>query len=75
MQKSVATAQTLSKLVYSIDTSMVTEDKIEDENTGKKEESYDNGNPGASNKIAIEGMQVFVRTKKDSHATQDGIDK
>jgi hypothetical protein len=62
--KSVATAKTLAKLVYSIDTSKVTEDRTEDENTGKEEESDNNGNPGASKKIAIEGMQVLVGTKK-----------
>jgi hypothetical protein len=50
--------------VYSIDTSKVTEDKTEDENTSKKEESDNNGNSGASIKIAIEGMQVLVGTKR-----------
>jgi hypothetical protein len=50
--------------VYSIDTSKVTEDGTEDENTGKEEESDNNGNPGASKKIAIEGMQVLVGKKK-----------
>ncbi len=62
--KSVATAKTLAKLVYSINTSKVTEDRTEDENTNKKEESDNDGNPGASKKIAIEGMQVLVGTKK-----------
>ena len=62
--KSVTTAKTLAKSVYSIDTSKVTEDGTEDENTGKEEESEDNGNPGASKKIAIEGMQVFIGKKK-----------
>ncbi len=61
--KSVAIAKTLAKSVYSIDTSNVTEDGTEDELTGKEEESDDNGNPGASKKIAIEGMQVLVGTK------------
>jgi hypothetical protein len=50
--------------VYSIDTSRVTEDGTEDENTGKEEESDNDGNSGASKKIAIEGMQVLVGTKK-----------
>ncbi len=54
--KSVATAKTLAKSVYSIDTSKVTEDGTEDENTGKEEEREDDGNPGVSKKIAIEGM-------------------
>ncbi len=62
--KSVMTAKTLAKSVYSIDTSKVTEDETEDENTGKEEESDDDGNPGASKKIAIESMQVLVGTKK-----------
>jgi hypothetical protein len=62
--KSVATAKMLAKSVYSIDTSKVTEDRTEGENTGKEEESEDNGNPGMSKKIAIEGMQVLVGTKK-----------
>jgi hypothetical protein len=62
--KSVATAKTLAKLVYSINTSKVTEDGTEDENTGKEEESEDDGNPGTSKKIAIEGMQVLVGTKR-----------
>ncbi len=62
--KSVMTAKTLAKSVYSIDTSKVTEDGTEDENTGKEEESEDNGNPGVSKKIAIEDMQVLVGTKK-----------
>jgi hypothetical protein len=62
--KSVATVKTLAKSVYSIDTSKVTEDGIEDENTGKEEESDNNGNPGASKKIAIEGMQVLVGKKR-----------
>jgi hypothetical protein len=61
--KSVATAKTLAKSVYSIDTSKVTEDGTEDENTGKEEKSEDDGNPGASKKIAIEGMQILVGTK------------
>jgi hypothetical protein len=54
----------LAKSVYSINTSKVTEDGTEDENTGKEEESEDNGNPGLSKKIAIEGVQVLVGTKK-----------
>ncbi len=62
--KSVATAKTLAKLVYSINTSKVTEDGTEDENNSKEEESDDNGNPSASKKIAIEGMQIFVGKKK-----------
>ncbi len=62
--KSVATAKTLAKLVYSINTSKVTEDRTEDENTSKEKGSDNNGNPGASKKIAIEGMQVLVGTKK-----------
>jgi hypothetical protein len=62
--KSVATAKTLAKSVYSIDTSKVAEDGTEDENTGKEEESEDNGNPGPSKKISIEGMQVLAGTKK-----------
>ncbi len=62
--KSVTTAKTLAKLVYSIDTSKVTEDGTEDENNGKEEESDDDGNPSASKKIAIEGMQIFVGKKK-----------
>jgi hypothetical protein len=62
--KSVGTAKTLAESVYSIDTSKVTEDGTEDENNGKEEESDDNGNPGASKKIAIEGMQVFIGKKK-----------
>jgi hypothetical protein len=49
--KSVATAKTLAKSVYSIDTSKVTEDRTEDENTGKEEESEDNGNLGASKRL------------------------
>ncbi len=65
--KSVATAKTLAKPVYSINTSKVTEDGTEDENTSKEEESDHNGNPGTSKKIAIEGMQVLVG-KKSSHA-------
>jgi hypothetical protein len=64
MQKSVATAKMLARLVYSINTSKVTEDRTEDENTGKEEESDDDGNPGANKKVAIEGMQVIVGTKK-----------
>ncbi len=56
--KSVATANPLAKLVYSIDTSKVTEDGTEDENTSKEEESDNNGNPGTSRKTAIESMQV-----------------
>jgi hypothetical protein len=62
--KSVATAKTLAKWVYSIDTSKVTENGTEDENTGKEEASDNYGNPGVSKKIAIEGMQVLVGTKK-----------
>jgi hypothetical protein len=54
----------LGKLVYSIDTSKVTEDRTEDENTGKEKESDSNRNPGTSKKIAIEGMEVLVETKK-----------
>ncbi len=72
--KSIATAKMLAKLVYSIDTSKVTEDGIEDENTGKEEEIEDNGNPGARKKIVIEGMHVLV-WKKGSHAIRDGFDK
>ncbi len=62
--KSVATAKTLAKSVYSIDTSKVTEDGTEDEDNGKEEESHDDGNPSASKKIAIEGKQIFVGKKK-----------
>ncbi len=62
--KSVMAAKRLTKSVYSIDTSKVTEDGTEDENTGKEEESDGDGNPGTSKKIAIEGMQVLVGTKK-----------
>ncbi len=62
--KSVATAKTLAKSVYSIDTFKVTEDRTEDENNGREEESDDNGNPSASKKIAIEGMQIFGGKKK-----------
>jgi hypothetical protein len=67
-------AKTLAKSVYSIDTSKVTEDGTEDENTGKEEENEDNGDPGTSKKIAIEGMQVLVG-KKGSHAIRDGFDE
>ncbi len=49
--KSVTTAKTLAKLVYSINTSKVTEDGTEDENTSKEEESDNNGNPGASKNV------------------------
>ncbi len=62
--KSVMTSKTLTKLVYSINTSKVTENRTEDENTGKEEESDDDGNPGTSKKIAIEGMQVLDETKR-----------
>jgi hypothetical protein len=62
--KSVATAKMLAKLVYSIDTSKVTEDGTEDENNSKEEESDNDGNPSESKKIAIEGMQIFVGKKK-----------
>ncbi len=61
--KSVAIAKMLAKLVYSINTSKVTEDGTEDENNGKEEEGDDNGNPSASKKIEIEGMQIFVGKK------------
>ncbi len=64
--KSVATAKTLAKLVYSIDTSKVTEDGTEDENNGKKEESDNDRNPSVSKKIAIEGMQIFIGKKKNA---------
>ncbi len=60
----VTTAKTLAKSVYSIDTSKVTEDGTEDENTGKEEESNNNGNPGMSKNIVIESMQVLVGTKR-----------
>jgi hypothetical protein len=62
--KSVTTAKTLAKSVYSIDTSKVIEDGAEDENNGKEEESDNDGNPSTSKKIAIKGMQIFVGKKK-----------
>jgi hypothetical protein len=78
--KSVATAKTLAKLVYSINISKVTEDGTEDENNCTEEEIDDNGNPRESKKIAIEGMQIFVGKKKKAMplktelTNQDGDD-
>jgi hypothetical protein len=62
--KSVASSKTLAKLVYSIETSKVTEDKTEGEGNGKEEVSNDNGNPSASKRMVIEGMQIVVGRKK-----------
>jgi hypothetical protein len=62
--KSVASSKTLAESVYSIDTSKVTEDQTERERNGEKEVSDDDGNPSASKKMVIEGMQIVVGRKK-----------
>ena len=57
--KSVASENTLAKLVYSIDTSKVTEDDTDDERNGM-EGSEDDKKPSPSRRITIEGMRLLV---------------
>ncbi len=49
--KSVASSKTLAKLVYSINTSKVTEDGTEDKKEDEEEESEDDKNPSANKKV------------------------
>jgi hypothetical protein len=62
--KSVALLKMLAKSVYSIDTSKVTEDETEGEGNDKEEVSNNDGNPSASKRMVIEGMQIVVGRKK-----------
>ncbi len=62
--KSVTSSKTLAELVYSIDTSKVTEDKTEGEGNNEEEVSNNDGNPSASKRMVIEGMQIVVGWKK-----------
>ncbi len=57
--KSVASEKTPAKLVYSIDTSKVTEDDTDDERNGM-EGSEDDKKPSPSRRITIEGMRLLV---------------
>ncbi len=50
--------------MYSINTSKVTEDETEGERNGKEEASIDDGNPSASKRMVIEGMQIVVGRKQ-----------
>jgi hypothetical protein len=68
--RTVASAKTLAKLVYSIDTSKVTEDRTEDKKNGKEEESGNDGNPSANKRVAIEGMQIVVGKQKKAMRTK-----
>jgi hypothetical protein len=61
---SVASARMSAKLVFSIDTSKVTEERTENGRKGKEEGSNDNENPNASKRVAIEGMQIVSRKQK-----------
>jgi hypothetical protein len=71
-ERTVASAKTLAELVYSIDTSKVTEDGTEDKKNGKEEESGNNGNPSANKRVAIEGMQIVVGKQKKAMQTKTG---
>ncbi len=68
--RTVASAKTLAKPVYSIDTSKVTEDGTEDEKNGKEEKSGNNGNPSANKRVAIKGMQIVVEKQKKAMQTK-----
>ena len=68
--RTVASTKMLAKLVYSIDTSKVTEDRTEDKKNGKEEESGDDGNPSANKRVAIEGMQIVVGKQKKAMQTE-----
>ncbi len=61
---SVASARTLVKLVFSIDTTKVTEDGTENGSKGEEEGSNDNKNHNTSKRVAIEGMQIVARKQK-----------
>ncbi len=58
--RTVVSEKTLAKLVYSINTSKVTEEGTEDRKNGKEEESGNNGNPSMNKRVAIEGMEIVV---------------
>jgi hypothetical protein len=68
--RTVASTKMLAKLVYSIDTSKVTEDRTEDKKNGKEEESGNDGNPSTNKRVAIEGMQIVVRKQKKAIQTK-----
>ncbi len=68
--KTVASAKMLAKLMYSINTSKVTEDGTEDEKIGKEEESGNDGNPSTNKRVAIEGMRIVVGNQKKAMQTK-----
>ncbi len=68
--RTVASAKTLAKSVYSIDTSKVTEDGTEDKKNDKEEECGNDGNPNANKRVAIEGMQIVVGKQKKAMRTE-----
>jgi hypothetical protein len=71
--RTVTSAKTLAKLVYSIDTSKVTEDGTENEKNCKEEKSGNNGNPSTNKRVAIEGMQIVVRKQKKAMQTESEL--
>ncbi len=68
--RAVTSAKTLAKLVYSINTSKVTEDRTEDEKNGNEEGSGNDGNPSSNKRVAIEGMQIVVGKQKKAMGTK-----
>jgi hypothetical protein len=68
--RTVASAKMLAKLVYSINTSKVTEVGTEDKKNGNEEESGNNGNPNANKRVAIEGMQIVVGKQNKAMQTE-----
>ncbi len=61
---SVASAWTLTKSVFIINTTKVTEDGTENGSNSKEEGSNNNKNPNTSKRVAIEGMQIVARKHK-----------
>ncbi len=54
--------------MYSIGTSKVSEDGIEDKIDDEEEEAEEDKNPGANKKVAIEGMRIVIGKKKNKKA-------
>ncbi len=62
--KAVASARTLAKSVFSINTSIVTEDRAKNGSNGNEDGSDNDRNLNDSKKLVIEGMQIVAITRK-----------